>query len=148
MSKRFLVSLLLSVSCALLLAACGGPETPTTNSTNVTVANQTATTTSTPAATTSTPAATTSSPSTTTASGSGDKIGVAECDAYLAKYEECVSSKIPQAARASYASTLERTRKQWQQVAATPQGRETLAAACKLATDQSRQTMKTYGCDF
>ena len=148
MSKRVFVSLLLSVSCALVLAACGGSETPTTNSTNTTVSNKTTTTTATPAATTSTPAATTNTSTSTTASSSGEKIGVAECDDYLTKYEACITGKVPEAQRAAFSSTLDRTRKQWRQLAETAQGKQTLAAACKLATDQSKQTMKSFGCEF
>jgi hypothetical protein len=149
MSKRFFVSLSLSVFCALALAACGGSDT-TTNSTNTTAANKTATTTTTPATTTtSTPATTTTStPATTTNSGSGDKIGVAECDDYLAKYEACLTTKVPEAARAQFNSALAQTRSSWRQIASTPQGKAGLAQACKMATEQTKTAMKPYGCEF
>lgn len=153
MSKRFFVSLALSVCCALLLAACGGSET-TTNSTNTATDNKTVTTTTpTTTSTTSTPAtttntATTNTPATTTTSGSGDKIGIAECDDYLDKYEACLSTKVPEAARAQYKSALAQTRASWKQIASTPQGKSGLAMACKLATDQTKAAMKTYGCEF
>ena len=158
MSRRSIVSLMLSVSCALVLVACGGSETTTTNSSNATGANQTATTTTTPATTTtttttSTPAttSTTSTPATTTtttASSSGDKIGVAECDDYLAKYEACLTSKVPAAARAQFNSALAQTRSSWRQIASTAQGKAGLAQACKIAADQTKQSMKPYGCEF
>ena len=38
------------------------------------------------------------SPATTTVSA-GEKIGVPECDDFIAKYDACVSSKVPEAAR-------------------------------------------------
>ena len=152
MTRRSIVSLMLSVSCALVLAACGGSETTTTNSTNATGANQTATTTTTTTTTTSTPA-TTSTPSTpatttTTTSSSGDKIGVAECDDYLAKYEACLTGKVPEAARAQFNSALAQTRSSWRQLASTAQGKAGLAQACKMAADQTKQSMKPYGCEF
>ncbi len=147
MSKRFFISLTLSVSCALGLAACGGSET-TTNSSNTTEANKTASSTATPATTTSTPATTTSTPATTTTSGSGDKIGVAECDDYLAKYEACLTTKVPEAARAQFNSALAQTRSSWRQIASTPQGKSGLAMACKAAADQTKTAMKPYGCEF
>lgn len=148
MSKRFFVSLMLSVSCALLLAACGGSETPTTNSTNATGANQTATTTTTTTTTTSTPATTTNTPATTTTSGSGDKVGVAECDDFIAKYEACISSKVPEAARAQFNTSLKQWRDSWRQAASTPQGKAGLAQGCKMIAEQSKQSLKPFGCDL
>jgi ABC-type oligopeptide transport system substrate-binding subunit len=152
MSKRFFVFLTLSISCALLLAACGGSETTTTNSTNATTANKsvttTTTTTSTPATTAGTPATTSTPATTTTTAGSGDKIGVAECDDYLTKYEACLTTKVPEAARAQFNSALAQTRASWRQIAATAQGKAGLAQACKMAADQTKQSMKTYGCEF
>lgn len=149
MSKRFFVSLALSVSCALGLAACGGSETTTTNSTNATGANQTATTaTPTTTTTTSTPATTTSTPATTTTSGSGDKIGVPECDDFIAKYEACISSKVPEAARAQFNMSLKQWRDSWRQAASTPQGKAGLTQGCKMIAEQSKQSLKPFGCDL
>lgn len=149
MSKRIFVSLTLSLTCALLLAACGGSETASTNSSNATAANKTATTT-TSTTTASSPATTTTTtpPATTTTAGSGDKIGVAECDDYLEKYEACLTTKVPEAARAQFNSALAQTRSSWRQIAATAQGKAGLAQACKMAAEQTKQSMKPYGCDF
>lgn len=144
MFKRFLVSLTLSVSCALLLIGCGGSE-PATNTSNATTTNKTATTTTT---TTSTPATTTSTPASTTTASSGEKIGVPECDDFIAKYEACVSGKIPAEARAQWNMGLQQWRTQWRQLAQNPQTRGTLAQACKMAAQQTEQSMKPYGCDF
>jgi hypothetical protein len=151
MLKRSFVSLALSISCALLLTACGS-DTATTNSSNATASNQTATTTtttttSTPATTTSTPAST-STPATTTTASSGDKIGVPECDDFITKYEACISGKVPEAARAQFNSTLKQWRDSWRQAAATPQGKAGLAQGCKMSAEQARQSMKSFGCDF
>ena len=146
MCKRFFVALTLSVSCALLLAGCGSSET-TTNGSNQTSTNKTTTTTTTtPATTTTTPATTTTTPATTTASGG--KIGVAECDDFIDKYEACITGKVPEAARAQWNTALQTWRTEWKKLADNPQTRGSLAAACKMAADQSRQSMKPYGCDF
>ena len=151
MCKRFFVSLTLSVACAFLLIGCGGSET-TTNGSNQTSANKTTTTTttSTPATTTTTatPATTTTTPATTTTTASGGKIGVAECDDFLDKYEACVTGKVPAEARAQWNTTLQQWRSSWKQLADNPSTRSSLAAACKMAAEQSRQSMKPYGCDF
>jgi hypothetical protein len=149
MMKRIFVSLALSVSCALLLAACGGSDNATNNSSNATGANKTATTTSTPATTTtSTPATPTASPASTTTASTGDKIGVPECDDFIAKYEACISGKVPAAARAQFNSTLKQWRDSWRQAASTPQGKAGLAQGCKMSAEQARASMKSFGCEF
>jgi hypothetical protein len=148
MLKKFFVPLMLSVSCALLLTACGGSDTSSTNNTsNTTVSNKTATT-STPTTppTTTTPSTTT--PPTTTSPADGDKVGVAECDDFIAKYEACLSGKVPAQAKASFEQSLAQWRKSWRDAAATPQGKASLAQACKMISDQTKQSMKPYGCDF
>lgn len=148
MSKRFLVCLSLSLACALMLAACGGTEAPANNSSTANASNKSATTTTT-TTTTSTPATTTATPaSTTTTASSGEKIGVPECDDYLAKYEACLTTKVPEAARAQFNSSLEQTRSSWRQIASTAQGKAGLAQACKMAAEQTKTSMKPYGCDF
>jgi hypothetical protein len=147
MLKRCFVSLALSLSCALLLAACGGAEAPANNSSTANASNQTSTTTTT-TTTTSTPATTTSTPTTTTTVSSGEKIGIPECDDYLAKYEACLTTKIPDSARAQFNTALERTRDAWRKMASTAQGKAGLAQACRIATDQTKIAMQPYGCDF
>ena len=79
---------------------------------------------------------------------SGDSVGVAECDQYLAAYETCLKDKVPAAARDMLKSSFETTRASWRQAAATPEGRAGLATACKTARDTARQAMAAYGCQF
>ncbi len=85
---------------------------------------------------------------TTTGAGGGDKVGVAECDSYLEKYEGCLNDKVPESARAMMRSSFEQTRKSWKDLAATPQGRSGLAQACRMADDTAKQTMSAYGCKW
>ena len=84
----------------------------------------------------------------TTAATTGDSIGVAECDQYLAAYESCLKDKVPAAARDMMKSSFDSTRASWRQAAATPEGRAGLATACKAARDAARQAMSSYGCQF
>jgi hypothetical protein len=141
MLKKIFVPLMLSVSCALLFAACGGSDTSSnSNTTNTTVSNKTATTsTPTTPTTTTTPAATTPA--------SGDKVGVAECDDYIAKMEACLS-KLPAAAKQQYDMAFAQTRKQWRDAATNPQTKAALAQGCKAATDAAKTSMKSFNCDF
>jgi len=85
---------------------------------------------------------------TTTRTASGDTVGVAECDSYLAAYESCLKDKVPAAARDMLKSSFESTRASWRQAASTPEGRAGLANACKTARDTARQAMAAYGCQF
>jgi hypothetical protein len=141
--RRIFVPLALYLSFTLLTVACGGSDQASSNTTANT--NKATTTTTT---TTSSPSTTNSSTSTTTTSTSGEKIGVPECDDFIAKYEACISGKVPEAARTQYKATLEQWRKSWRDLAANPTTKATLAQACKISAAQAKQTMKSFGCDF
>jgi hypothetical protein len=128
LTKTFLAFCLL---CAFVLIGCSKTETMNSNSTT----------------SNSNKAATTTTGSTTTSS-TGDKIGVPECDDFIARYEACVSGKVPEMARAQFNSAIKQWKDSWRQAASTPQGKTGLVAACKAAADQQRAAMKPYGCDF
>ena len=105
-----------------LLLACGGGATD--NAANTGTANSGSTT------------------------ASGDKIGVAECDEFIQKYEACVNSKVPESARSMVKANLDSMRNAWKQAAATPQGKAGLATGCKQALEQAKTTMGSYGCSW
>ena len=113
-------ALLFSVCLAVgaLMLACGGGDSANTGSTN----------------------------GGTTASG--DKIGVAECDEFIQKYEACVNSKVPETARSMVKANLDTMRNAWKKAAETPQGKAGLAQGCKQALDQAKTTMGSYGCSW
>ncbi len=131
MSKTIL--LFLCLLAVWVLVACNKTETPTTSSNN---------------ANTSKPAPSTATTSTTSSTASTEKIGVAECDDFLAKYDACITKSVPEAARAQYNTTLAQWRKSWHDLAANPQTKATLATACKQAMESARTSMKTYHCTF
>jgi hypothetical protein len=127
------LSLFLCVVCAIVLVGCAKSET---NSNSATTGNaNTAAKTTTPASTTATTA-------------SADKIGVPECDEFIAAYDACISSKVPEVARAQYKTAIDQWRTSWKKLAANPQTKGTLAAACKQSAEQARTSMKTYNCTF
>jgi hypothetical protein len=127
MTKTFLA---FCVLCAFVLIGCS--KTDTMSNSNSTTSNSNKTT-------------TTTTSSTTTAPSSGDKVGVPECDDYIAKYEAC-TDKVPEAGRAQYKDSLAKLRTSWKQLAANPATKGTLAAACKQAADSSAASWKAYGC--
>jgi hypothetical protein len=147
--KRTFIPLGFCALLALVLTACGGSDnTSNATTTNATTTNK-ATTTTTTTTTTNSPATTSTTPaSTTTASSSGNKIGIPECDDFLAKYEACISGKVPEAARAQYKTTIEQWRKSWRDLAANPQTKPTLVQACKTSADSAKESMKMFGCSF
>ncbi|HEX9629190.1 MAG TPA: hypothetical protein VF961_04160 [Pyrinomonadaceae bacterium] len=71
-----------------------------------------------------------------------------ECDEFIAAYDACVSSKVPEAARAQYKTAIEQWRSSWRKLAANPNTKATLAAACKQSAESARASMKSYGCTF
>jgi hypothetical protein len=123
------IFLLLCLMCGLLLAACSKQAEVTTNRES-----------STPVASSATPAA--------PAAASEDKIGVRECDDFIAAYDACVSGKVPEVARAQYKTAIEQWRTSWKKLAENPNTKGTLAAACKQSAEQARASMKAYNCTF
>jgi hypothetical protein len=127
--------LILCVLCAAILMGCNKTETGNSNNTTAN-SNKPATTTA------STPAT-----STTTASA-GDKIGVPECDDFIAKYEACVSGKVPEMARAPFQGAVKQWKDSWKKLADNPATKGSLAAACKQAREQQEAALKSYGCTW
>lgn len=126
LTKSFLA---FCVLCAFVLVGCSKTDMMNSNSTT----------------SNSNKATTTTTGSTTT---TGNKIGVPECDDFIAKYEACVSGKVPEMARAQFNTMLKNWRDSWRKAAATPEGKAGLAAGCKQAAEQARTSMKSYGCEF
>ena len=135
--NRCMLAFLALAICGLLLGGCSAPSDNTTTTTNT----KTTTTTN------STNGAANTTASTTTAS-SETKIGVTECDEYLAKYEKCVEAHVPAAYRATYKNSMESARKAYQQAAATAEGKATLAQTCKSALETSKQALAAYKCEW
>ena len=89
------------------------------------------------------PATATHSPATTAAA---DKIGVPECDAFITAYENCVTTKVPEAQRATFQTGIKTWRTEWKKLADNPQTKGTLVEVCKKQQDAQRTALKAYGC--
>jgi hypothetical protein len=61
--------------------------------------------------------------------------GIAACDDFLQKYDTCVTSKLPEAQRATYKAQLDQTRKMWLDMAKNPSAKSTMEGTCKQTTD-------------
>lgn len=129
MSKSLL--LMLCIVTGLLVLACG--RTEETNR------NAAATNSAVPAGT---PATSTNS------SATAGKIGIEECDSFLTAYDNCVSTKMPETARAQYKTIINNWRTDWKKLADNPQTRGTLAGVCKSQLETARTQWKSVGCTF
>jgi hypothetical protein len=80
--------------------------------------------------------------------GATAQVGVAECDTFITAYENCVTTKVPEAARAQFRTSIATWRTEWKKLADNPQTRGTLASVCKSQLESARTQMKAYNCTF
>ena len=132
MTNKTAFLLALCIAAGLVLLACGGGADNTANTANTANAGNT------------NKAANTAANTSTT---SGEKIGVPECDEYIAKVEACLA-KVPAAGQPAVKTSLDTMRKTWRDAAATPQGKAGLAAGCKQALETAKTTYNAYGCSW
>jgi len=145
------VLILAAFLCAAIIFA--GCTTASNTASNTATANKT----NTASANTSTPAANTSNTSNTSNSSAksetapaGDSVGVAECDEYIKKYEACltkIAAKAPQA-EGPLKTAFQAQRDGFKKAAETPQGKATLATACKQATETAKASTSAYACEW
>jgi hypothetical protein len=77
------------------------------------------------------------------------KIGVPECDDFVAKYEACITDHVPADKQRQFKENIDGFRRAWrQQLAANPDTRTALPAACKRHLEQARIAMSQFGCEF
>ena len=79
--------------------------------------------------------------------GSSEKIGIPECDDFIAKYNACISDHVPEAKKAEYKENIDAFARTWKQLMANSD-KSTVAAACKRHSDMARENMKSFGCEF
>ena len=74
--------------------------------------------------------------------------GIAACDDFLTKYDTCVTSKLPEAQRATYKAQLDQTRKAWLDMAKNPSAKSTMEGTCKQTIDAMKASLQSFGCSF
>jgi hypothetical protein len=83
----------------------------------------------------------TTTTTTTTTTTDADKIGIAECDTFVAAYRACVE-KMPEAARGPAGDGLKQMVDAWKQAAAQGDAaKDALKTGCKSALDSTKQSM-------
>lgn len=136
--SRMLLVVCLAASVSMMLA-CGSSEPAVNSETNSSAAKP---------ATASSPAAASTPATSSSGTMSADSVGVPVCDEFIAKYDACVTGKVPAEARAQYQTALSQWRTQWKRMAETPQMKSALEQACRTAMDQAKAQLKTYDCAF
>ena len=126
------ISLILCFALAIVLLGCSKTETNNSNA----------------AANTNKPATAPAGSTTPATTASAEKIGVPECDEFIAAYDACVSGKVPEVARAQYKTAVEQWRSSWKKLADNPQTKGSLAAACKQIAEQQKTALKSYNCTW
>lgn len=120
---------LLCVLCLGLLAGCSkSPSATNANSRTATANSAAATANSSPV--------------------NKEKIGIADCDDFIAKYESCISSKVPDAQKTQFQENINALRNSWRQLATNPGAKDTLSLMCKRQVVQARESMKEFNCEF
>ena len=74
--------------------------------------------------------------------------GIAACDDFLTKYDTCVTSKLPEAQRATYKAQLDQTRKTWLDMAKNPSTKPAMEQSCKQTMDAMKASLQSFGCSF
>lgn len=140
MKARAILATVSVLGLMLVSFGCGGAATNNTTANTTNTANKPANTTTTN---------TTSTETAKTETSAGD-IGVPECDDYIKKYEACLTKVAKQAPQAEPAlkDSFQKARDGWKAAAATPQGKATLASACKQAHDAAKASMAAYSCEW
>jgi hypothetical protein len=75
-------------------------------------------------------------------------VGVPECDNFINAYESCVTTEVPEQARAQYQAAVKTWRTEWKKLADNPQTRPGLITTCKTQLETARTQMKAYNCTF
>jgi hypothetical protein len=77
-----------------------------------------------------------------------DRIGIPACDEFIAKYEACLSSKLPEAQKTAFKSQLDQARQSWAELARNASAKPGLEATCKQTIEHVKTALQSYGCTF
>ncbi len=124
MSTKLL--LVFCILCAGILAGCS--KYSTSNNTSPSANGNSATANATPA--------------------NREKVGIPECDDFIAKYEACISSSVPDAQKRQHQENIDALRNSWRQLATSTGAKDTLTLMCKRQVAQARESMKEFNCQF
>ena len=147
-----LMGVFLSVGLAFGIAACNKDKTESTTKTETkTESKPTGTEVKTDTKTETKPGDKAAAPApgdkAAAAPAAGGDIGVAECDDYIKKMNDCAGKMQPEAA-GPMKESMATMQKAWKDAASTPEGKTALASGCKQALDAAKSAYASMGCTF
>jgi hypothetical protein len=74
--------------------------------------------------------------------------GIPVCDDFYKQYEACITTKMPEAQRATFKAQLDAARAQIRSAAANPAARAQLEQSCQMQKEQIGAALKPMGCEF
>lgn len=74
--------------------------------------------------------------------------GIAECDDFLAAYQQCLNEKMPEQARPQMAVGFEQWKTSWRDLAANDATRASLPQVCQQSREASKPALQAYGCSL
>jgi len=81
-----------------------------------------------------------------------ESIGIPACDNFLAKYQACVTNKVPADKKAMMQSGVDGMRKGWIELRTLVERdeieREDVEEICRQAPAQMKQTFESFGCSL
>ncbi len=73
-------------------------------------------------------------------------VGVASCDGFLKTYSSCIGSKVPEAQRPQMTAVYDALKKNFIEVAKTPDGKAKLDATCKDTAAKLKEQLAALNC--
>lgn len=90
-----------------------------------------------------------SAPTAATATATADAVtGVADCDQFLSAYEQCLSDKVPEQARAQMKTGIDQWKNAWRDMANNAATKDALPQICQQARASSKPALDAYGCSI
>jgi hypothetical protein len=77
-----------------------------------------------------------------------DKVGVETCDAFIAKYEACLTAKLPAASQPAAMDGIKQMRTMWKSMASQPSTKDQLSGLCQQTADAIKQQTASLGCQW
>ena len=74
--------------------------------------------------------------------------GISECDQFLSAYEQCLSDKVPEQARAQMKLGIDQWKNAWRDMANNAATKDALPQICQQARASSKPTLDAYGCSI
>jgi hypothetical protein len=77
-----------------------------------------------------------------------ETIGVEACDTFIAKYDACITTKVPAEHQTQFKATIGQLQNAWRPMAANPQMSANLEPMCRQVSQMVQQQTAAFGCSW